>query len=85
MPGAILIGSNDPIEWNSHAVKSRLNNEFSIRHYQAGAIQLDSYLKQLEIEPEKFGPEYDRSGMIDFNTDLYPKDEYLLPQTQDFP
>jgi hypothetical protein len=84
MPGAILIGSNEPIEWNSHVAKTKLSNEFSTRHYQSGGIQLD-HMEQLEIEPKTFGPDFDRSAIVDFNTDLYPKDEYLLPQTQDFP
>jgi predicted membrane-bound spermidine synthase len=85
LPGAILIGSNEPIEWNPQAVKTKLKNEFSMKHYQLGGIQLESYMKQLEIEPQKFGPEFDRSRIVDFNTDLYPKDEYLVPQTEDFP
>ena len=85
MPGAILIGSNDPIEWDSEKLKARLTSQFSKNHYGLGQINIDSYLEKILIVPKEIPPSFDRSKIGDFNTDLFPKDEYLVPQTEEFP
>ena len=33
----------------------------------------------LERTPRVFGPDDDRSTIVDINTDLYPKDEFSVP------
>jgi spermidine synthase len=85
MPGAIMIGSNEPIEWDSNKIKARLESEFSSQYYRRGQIDVVSYLQQILIEPKQISPGFDCSKIWDFNTDLYPKDEYLVPQTEKFP
>jgi predicted membrane-bound spermidine synthase len=85
MPGAIMIGSNEPIEWDPHKIKARLEGDFSRNHYGAGELDIDAYLHQILIQQKHITPQYDRSTIGDFNTDLYPKDEYLVSQTEEFP
>jgi hypothetical protein len=48
-------------------------------------LDIENYLQQILIQRKQITPNYDRSRIRDINTDLYPKDEFLLSQTEEFP
>ena len=76
----MLIGSNQPIEWSRRKISERLKSDFSRSYYARAGIGIEPYLNTFtEREPTIFSPDYDRSKLRDLNTDLFPKDEYLVP------
>jgi spermidine synthase len=76
----MLIGSNQPLEWNGAEVAARLNSEFSKSYYARAGMPIEPYLKSfLEQRPTMFSPSFDRTKLQDVNSDLFPKDEYLVP------
>jgi predicted membrane-bound spermidine synthase len=85
MPGAILVGSNDPIEWDPEKLRIRLTSEFSTAYYGRGQIDIDAYLQKILAASKNSMPDFDRSKITDFNTDLFPKDEFLVSQSEEFP
>jgi spermidine synthase len=77
VPG-ILIGSNDPIELNREAIASRLADQRVRDHYARAGIDADQLMSSYLAEPARYNPDFDRAALTDFNTDLFPKDEYDL-------
>jgi spermidine synthase len=77
---AMLMGSDKPIEVDVSSIHARLDRPFTRSHIAETQIDVEalkSYLKTLKIKV--FTPDFDRSRIVDVNTDLFPKDEYLLP------
>jgi spermidine synthase len=74
----ILLGSRDPINTDAALIRTRVRTPH-IREY-FGAIDIvrliDGYVSR---PPEVFDPGYDRSTIVDINTDLFPRDELDLP------
>jgi spermidine synthase len=77
VPG-ILIGSNDPIELNREAIASRLADQRVRDHYARAGIDAEQLMSSYLAEPARYNPDFDRAALTDFNTDLFPKDEYDL-------
>ena len=76
VPG-VLLGSNEPIVWSRGAIAERLADPQVRAYYQRAGIDIERLiLEALEGEPAQYGPDLDRSTLKDFNTDLFPKDEY---------
>jgi len=76
----ILIGSNEPFQADIPSLNARLKSEFSRDYYARAGVDVDDYVELFEdTKPIIFGPDYDRSNLHDVNTDLFPKDEYLVP------
>jgi spermidine synthase len=76
----ILMGSNKPIEFDVSILDARMDKPFMRSRIGETAIDVEAlkrYLKTLKIK--MFTPDFDRSRIVDVNTDLFPKDEYLLP------
>lgn len=77
----ILIGSNAPITIDVPAIYQRLDDPFTREYYQRSFVNireaLDDYI--VTRQPQVFGPSHDRSALTDTNSDLFPKDEYLIP------
>jgi spermidine synthase len=75
----IAIGSVEPIRWDPKAVHARLFAPFARDYYARDGFDLESMARRVdELSPPRvFGPEYDRKGIVDFNSDLYPRDEFL--------
>jgi hypothetical protein len=78
----IIIGSNQPIPWDASALRQRLDHPEMRRHFASAGIDLPGLLAPF-LDPRTpvrvFGPEFDRSPLTDFNTDLFPRDELSLP------
>jgi spermidine synthase len=73
-----LIGSNQPIVFDRAALEARLRDPWTTAHYLAGGIDVGQLLEKALLRgPLVIGPEHDRTGLKDVNTDLFPKDEYL--------
>jgi hypothetical protein len=77
VPG-ILLGSNDPIEIDRAAIAMRLADPRVREHYERAGVNADQLLSEYLAGPAIYGPDFDRSRLEDFNTDLFPKDEYDL-------
>lgn len=75
----ILLGSNDPIRFDRVQISARLADPLVREYYRRARIDIeDVLLPYLMTEPVRYGPAFDRSGLTDFNTDLFPRDEYGL-------
>lgn len=79
--GTILIGSNEPIRWDPDAVLKRAESTFSSRYCAQSEKPLEDIWEVFRQEPTVIPADIDRSTIVDFNSDLFPKDEYLVPQT----
>jgi predicted membrane-bound spermidine synthase len=77
VPG-ILLGSNDPIEIDRAVIATRLADPRVRDHYGRANVNVDQLVAQYLAEPAIYGPDFDRGSLDDFNTDLFPKDEYEL-------
>jgi spermidine synthase len=76
----MLIGSNEPITWNGADAARRLESDFSRTHYGRAGIDTRPYVAAFaRATPTVFAPDYDRSRLVDLNTDLFPRDEFLVP------
>jgi spermidine synthase len=76
----ILIGSNEPIEYNVSLIEARLDSAFTLSRLSKMGIDLEAFKSNLRsLKIKVFAPDFDRSRIVDVNTDLFPKDEYLLP------
>ena len=80
--GDILIGSDTAIPFDASVIRARLNDPFSRTHYAKSKGDLArSVGEYLAAHPAAvFGPNHDRSTIRDVNTDLFPKDEFHVPQ-----
>lgn len=78
----IIIGSNQPIPWDVAALRLRLNHLELRHHFATAGIDLPGLILPF-LAPETpvriFGPEFDRGGLADLNTDVFPRDELALP------
>ena len=75
------MGSNDPIEYDVDAVRALFDDPFTREYYKKMGLSLkviESVLFRRKLEA--FMPGDDRSGLTDINTDLFPKDEYQVPE-----
>jgi predicted membrane-bound spermidine synthase len=79
----MLIGSNQPLEWNGAEMGARLSSDFSKSYYARAGIPIEPYLQSFrEQKPIVFSPHFDRTKLQDVNSDLFPKDEYLVPSRE---
>jgi spermidine synthase len=78
--GFVLIGSNEPINVDIQSAKERLASDFSRSYYAQTNITLERFQQALDTyDMVEFTPAFDRSKLRNTNTDLFPKDEYLVP------
>ena len=76
--GDIMIGSSDPIAFDPALIRARID---AVRGYysEAGIDIVGLVAPYLSAEPRRFGPN-DARRMTDLNTDLFPRDEFSLPE-----
>jgi spermidine synthase len=75
--GAVLVGSNQPIEFNPDVIRQRLEHPFTKAYYARADLNLNAIMGPLLVaKPEalRVDPQQIRSSST--NTDLSPKDEY---------
>ena len=78
LPG-VLIGSNEPFEIDPTAMAQRLAAPRIRDHYRRAGIDIEALITPyMNPAPVRIGPEFDRTTLVDVNTDLFPKDEYDL-------
>jgi spermidine synthase len=78
IPGTILVGSETPIELDRGAIASRLAEPRVRQYYDMAGIDIERLLNDYLAAPAWYTPDFDRRALTDFNTDLFPKDEYDL-------
>ena len=82
----ILIGSNDPIAFDAEVLRGRLADPFTRQYFLTANVDVWKAIDPfLTVTPTRYGPTFDREGLADINHDLFPKDEFLLPQPDDHP
>jgi len=76
--GDVAVGSATPIAYDAAAVQSRINESFSRDHYYGGGIDLEALLGEMVRRgpTQVYGPDFDRTQLVDLNRDLFPKDEF---------
>ncbi len=78
--GSMLVGSKTPIDFNLEDIIRRADTPETREYYMLADMSVDSLLKaSFFVNRTVYGPELDRDSIVDFNSDLHPKDEYLLP------
>jgi hypothetical protein len=75
----ILIGSNEPIVFDRDAVLARLRDPRVQAYYARASIPVDAIVAMHLIELARYTPDFDRGTLTDFNTDLFPRDEFDRP------
>jgi spermidine synthase len=76
----LLIGSNQPIEFDVSLIEARLDSAFTNSHLSKIGVDVGAFKSYLRsLLAKMVAPDFDRSRIMDVNTDLFPKDEYLLP------
>jgi spermidine synthase len=77
----LLVGSNEPIAWDPAVVSERLRHDFSRAYYARAGVDVERYLREFaSATPTMFDAEQDRATPPDLNTDLFPRDEFLVPR-----
>lgn len=74
----VMVGSNTAIELDRGSIAARLAHSAVERYYRSAGIDIARLFEEVLAAPVTYTPDFDRSGLTDFNTDLFPKDEYDL-------
>ncbi len=74
----VLIGSNDPINVDREAIARRIADPRVREHYLRAGIDIEAMISSYLADPARYTPDFDRRSLVDFNSDLFPKDEYDL-------
>ena len=80
--GPVIIGSNDPFNLDPVQIKLRVADAKARRYYEHVGIDLEALVKFTdgEVSSHLISPETDRSGLCEPNTDVFPRDEFSLPE-----
>ena len=79
--GEIAIGSEQPIEVDPGAIARRLSEPFTTEYYQRiGADVRPLSTSLIEGTFSRPSPGVERAAKSDLNSDLFPRDEYMVPQ-----
>lgn len=78
LPG-MLVGSTAPMALDRRAVVERLADSRVRAHYARAGIDVDRIIESYLVELGRFTPAFDRSALVDRNTDLFPRDELDRP------
>jgi hypothetical protein len=74
------MGSNDPIQMDRAAIMARLTDSSTDSYYWWAGVDVAQLLRPYIQGPwRRYGPDHDRTALVDINTDLYPKDEFAVP------
>jgi spermidine synthase len=77
LPG-MLVGSKAPIHIDRAAIAARVADPRVAGYYGAAGIDIERLLNEFIGAPAYYTPADNRDGLIDVNTDLFPRDEYDL-------
>jgi hypothetical protein len=77
--GDTLVGSNEPIHFDLDTLRQRMREPFTRGWYARASVDIEALLAPSLLDgPRAYDSDYARSDLLDFNTDLFPKDEYLV-------
>ena len=63
------------------AIDRRMQDPFTRDYYARGGMAIDAALRPcLEKAPKVYGPDFDRTKLVELNRDLFPKDEFVIPR-----
>lgn len=76
----LAIGSESPIPFDREALLARCDEPAVRAHFESAGVDLRALVeKRLAARaPVVFRPEHDRRALRDVNSDLFPKDEFLV-------
>ncbi len=74
----VLVGSSDPIKIDREAIEGRIADPRVREHYARAGIDVKELMSLYLADPAHYSPDFDRQTLTDFNSDLFPKDEYDL-------
>jgi hypothetical protein len=78
----IAIGSEAPLAFDADSVQARLRTPFTRAYYLKGQTQLeDLFAPYLAGGPTRYEPGSAQVESTDYNEDLFPKDEFMIPST----
>ena len=81
--GDIVLGSSEPIAFDAAAIRNRLADPKVQAYFSPAVVDIVALLAPyLNRAPRVYGPAYNRSALVDINTDLFPKDEFSVPLTR---
>ena len=80
--GDVLIGSETPIAFDRAVIHERLADPFTRAYYLRGGIEDEVEVRKvLAVGPTLYEAGVGQPAAKDVNTDLFPKDEYAVPQS----
>jgi spermidine synthase len=76
----IALGSEEPIGVDREVIARRVSDPFTINYYQRIGADLRPLVASLLAgQFRQQVPEVGRPAKYDLNSDLYPRDEYMVP------
>ena len=72
----VLVGSEQPIDFDRGEVARRIADPRVRDHYARAGINVEEMMSRYLAAPAHYTPDFNRDGLTDFNSDLFPKDEY---------
>jgi spermidine synthase len=76
----IAIGSQQPVEAEPAEILARMTDSFTSEYYRRIQGDLRPLLANLLAgQFKRYSPEGERPALRDLNSDLFPKDEYMIP------
>ncbi len=77
----ILIGSEQQIEVDTGTIERKLADPFVVDHYQRIGASITPLLKHLlQGTFRQYSPDLERLARSDLNSDLFPRDEFMVPE-----
>jgi spermidine synthase len=75
----LALGSTAPVPFDRSAIEARSKQPFTRDYYVRGGIDLDALLAPyLNRGHVGYGPDFDRSSLVNVNRDLFPRDEFAV-------
>ncbi len=76
----IAVGSQGPIQTEKAMIEERLANPFTVEHFERLHGKIDPLISDLLAGKfERYSASPDKLATTDVNSDLFPKDEYMIP------
>jgi hypothetical protein len=74
----ILVGSLEPINVDRGEIERRLSDPRVRDHYARAGVNVNEMMSLYLANPARYTPGFNRDALTDFNSDLFPKDEYNM-------
>lgn len=75
----MMIGSDTPFEWDPGKIIGRLRSAAISDYYSVSGTPVNVYIEAIKkSRVEFFDASFDRSRLHDLNSDLFPRDEFLV-------